>query len=149
MPLIQLQAHKLAVHVQTRAEPELPKVLCDRIMVEQVLLNLARNAMQAMDQTEPVERLLFIGVRRVPSGAQTRPGWLEFSVTDCGPGISPEVARQLFTPFFTTKLEGMGLGLSLCRTVVEQHAGVLSFEPNPPRGTRFKFTLPVAQNPVG
>jgi hypothetical protein len=57
----------------------------------------------------------------------------------------PEVAQQLFTPFFTTKAEGMGLGLSLCRTVVEQHGGFLGFEPNPPQGTIFKFTLPVEQ----
>ena len=68
--------------------------------------------------------------------------WLEFSVADVGPGIPEEVKRQLFTPFFTTKAEGMGLGLSLCRTVVEQHGGYLLFEPNPPQGTIFRFTLP-------
>jgi two-component system sensor histidine kinase DctS len=59
-----------------------------------------------------------------------------------GLGIAPEVAEQLFTPFFTTKAEGMGLGLSLCRTVVEQHGGFLAFEPNTPQGTIFRFTLP-------
>ncbi len=64
-------------------------------------------------------------------------------MADCGPGIPDDVAQQLFTPFFTTKAEGMGLGLSLCRTVVEQHGGFLGFEPNHPRGTIFKFTLPV------
>jgi two-component system sensor histidine kinase DctS len=71
-------------------------------------------------------------------------GWLEFVVTDVGPGIPPDVQQQLFTPFFTTKSEGMGLGLSLCRTVVEQHGGFLAFEPNRPQGTIFRFTLPVA-----
>jgi two-component system sensor histidine kinase DctS len=71
------------------------------------------------------------------------PGWLEFVVTDVGPGIPQEVQQQLFTPFFTTKSEGMGLGLSLCRTVVEQHGGFLAFEPNRPQGTIFRFTLPV------
>ncbi|MCY1384640.1 Sensor protein FixL [compost metagenome] len=68
--------------------------------------------------------------------------WLEFSVADCGPGIPDEVKRRLFTPFFTTKPEGMGLGLSLCRTVVEQHGGQLLYEDNEPQGTIFRFTLP-------
>ena len=71
--------------------------------------------------------------------------WVEFSVVDAGPGIDDEVARQLFAPFFTTKVEGMGLGLSLCRTVIEQHGGVLGFEPVLPQGTVFSFTLPAAQ----
>ena len=71
-------------------------------------------------------------------------GWLEFSVADAGAGIAPDVAEQLFTPFFTTKAEGMGLGLSLCRTVIEQHGGFLEFGPNYPQGTVFRFTLPVA-----
>jgi two-component system sensor histidine kinase DctS len=71
-------------------------------------------------------------------------GWIEFSVSDLGLGISPEIAKQLFTPFFTTKSEGMGLGLSLCRTVVEQHGGHLEFVPHEPQGTLFRFTLPTA-----
>ena len=70
--------------------------------------------------------------------------WLEFSVADVGVGIAPQVQQQLFTPFFTTKPEGMGLGLSLCRTVVEQHGGALVFEPNVPQGTVFIFTLPAS-----
>jgi two-component system sensor histidine kinase DctS len=63
-------------------------------------------------------------------------------VTDRGRGIPPEVASQLFTPFFTTKTEGMGLGLSLCRTVIEQHGGVLNFTSDALNGTQFSFTLP-------
>jgi two-component system sensor histidine kinase DctS len=108
-------------------------------MVEQVLLNLARNGMQAMqDLPTGLVRDLRIVVR--PS---TDPGaGLVFSIADGGLGISAEVSSQLFTPFFTTKAEGMGLGLSLCRTVVEQHGGHLSFEPLVPRGTVFRFTLP-------
>lgn len=147
MPLIHLQAHKLSVQVQTWLDAPLPQVLCDRTMVEQVLLNLARNAMQAMDQADIAARILLIRVRRVAAAELTPQRWLEFSVADCGPGISPQVARQLFTPFFTTKLEGMGLGLSLCRTVVEQHGGLLDFEQNQPQGTVFKFTLPVVPSP--
>jgi two-component system, LuxR family, sensor histidine kinase DctS len=146
MPLVSLQARKLGVRVETRLKRGLPDVVCDRTMVEQVLLNLARNAMQAMDQVHVVNPSLLIEVRRANAvGGQTAPGknWLEFSVTDVGPGIPEQVKQQLFTPFFTTKAEGMGLGLSLCRTVVEQHGGFLGFEPNRPQGTIFRFTLPV------
>ena len=137
MPLVSLQARKLGVRVDTRVKNALPPTLCDRTMVEQVLLNLARNAMQAMDQAGVARRSLVIEVK------QAGKGWLEFSVTDMGLGIADAVKEQLFTPFFTTKPEGMGLGLSLCRTVVEQHGGFLGFEPNRPQGTIFRFTLPV------
>ncbi len=139
-PLISLQARKLSVQVQTRVEPDAPMARCDRTMVEQVLLNLARNAMQSMDTPGGHERLLVLRVARVTVRGQSN--WLAFSVADFGPGISEVVKQQLFTPFFTTKAEGMGLGLSLCRTVVEQHGGSLDFEPNRPRGTVFTFTLP-------
>ena len=138
--MVNLQARKLQVKVHTRLEPKLPTVLCDRTMVEQVLLNLARNGMQAMDQEGSSERVLVLQARRVASNAEQN--WVEFSVTDVGVGITDEVAQQLFTPFFTTKTEGMGLGLSLCRTVVEQHGGYLAFEALAPKGTIFRFTLP-------
>ena len=87
--------------------------------------------------------ILDIRVRRGASNAYS--SWLEFSVTDCGVGIAPEVAQQLFTPFFTTRAEVLGLGLCMCRSVVEQHGGVLAYEPHAPRGTVFTFTLPVCQ----
>ncbi|MEQ6435852.1 PAS domain S-box protein [Comamonas sp. w2-DMI] len=138
-PLVNLQAHKLGVQVRTEIEPRLPPVLCDPTMVEQVLLNLARNGMQAMDSLQTPARVLTLQARGLESYGQR---WVEFSVADCGVGISPEVASQLFTPFFTTRAEGMGLGLSLCRTVVEQHGGRLVHRPNHPQGTEFVFTLP-------
>jgi len=141
-PLIHLQARKLGVLVRTVLDTPLPAVVCDRTMVEQVLLNLARNGMQAMDHPECRARVLTLRVGKAASNAQQ--GWLEFSVTDMGSGIDPEVAEQLFTPFFTTKAEGMGLGLSLCRTVIEQHGGYLDHAPNRPNGTVFRFTLPSA-----
>jgi len=95
-PLISLQARKLGVQVHTVLEPDLPPVVCDRTMVEQVLLNLARNGMQAMDRPECRHRLLKLQVRRAASNAQQ--GWVEFSVTDQGSGIDAAVAEQLFTP---------------------------------------------------
>jgi len=143
MPLVGLQARKLAVRVQMEVDDHCEPVLCDRTMVEQVLLNLARNgmqAMQSMDRARSSEKLLVLRVRPAASNAISR--WVEFAVIDHGDGISEDVARQLFTPFFTTKAEGMGLGLSLCRTVIEQHGGVLGFEAVQPHGTIFTFTLP-------
>ncbi|MBF5004908.1 two-component system sensor histidine kinase NtrB [Diaphorobacter caeni] len=143
LPLIRLQAHKLRVHIQIIIEPELPDLLCDRTMVEQVLLNLARNGMQSMDHPDIHPRVLEIRVRRAASNAQNK--WLEFSFSDMGAGISDDVAARLFTPFYTTRAEGMGLGLSLCRTVVEQHGGFLGHMAREPRGTVFTFTLPAFQ----
>ena len=143
LPLVILQARKLGVRVNTTVEPGLPATLCDRTMVEQVLLNLARNAMQAMDDPSIRARVLDIRVRRTASNQHS--GWMEFAVTDIGTGIAPDVAEKLFTPFFTTRAEGMGLGLSMCRTVIEQHGGFLGFAPHEPRGTVFTFTLPLLQ----
>jgi len=140
LPLIRMQARKLEVRVEVLLEPGLPDVMCDRTLVEQVLLNLARNATQAMDLPELTQRTLTI---RIAAQGEAR-RWLAFSVADVGAGIDAAVAERLFTPFFTTRSEGMGLGLSLCRTVVEQHGGVLMYEPHRPRGTVFRFTLPTA-----
>ena len=163
LPLVRLQARKLAVEVRVALGEALPAVLCDRALVEQVLLNLARNGMQAMDLPGLPERVLTLRVARAdvagtagPAGAGAVPGaagqpghWLEFSVTDGGCGIGEAVAQRLFTPFFTTRDDGMGLGLSLCRTVVEQHGGALRFAPRAPRGTVFRFTLPAVPAVAG
>ena len=138
MPLINLQSRKLSVQVRVDVASPLPHVLCDRTMVEQVLLNLARNGMQAMDRPGTRSRVLTLSVKRA---SEKR---VEFSVADQGMGISPDIAAQLYTPFFTTKSEGMGLGLSFCRTVAEQHGDTLVFVPNEPQGTVFSFALPVA-----
>jgi two-component system sensor histidine kinase DctS len=140
MPLVRLQASKLGVQVQVEVEPRLPPVLCDTTMIEQVLLNLARNAMQAMEGMAAQQRKLTI--KALWSESSQR---VVFAVEDQGCGIPPEVAAQLFTPFFTTKHEGMGLGLSMCRTVLEQHGGELRYQANAPRGTVFTFSLPVAE----
>jgi two-component system sensor histidine kinase DctS len=143
MPLVSLQARKLHVTVVMDVDANASPVLCDRTMVEQVLLNLARNGMQAMQSLPPAAaRELRLRVR--PAASNAASAWVEFAVIDQGDGIPPDVASQLFTPFFTTKDEGMGLGLSLCRTVIEQHGGFLGFEPALPQGTVFSFTLPVA-----
>jgi two-component system, LuxR family, sensor histidine kinase DctS len=136
LPLVKLQARKSGTRIEVEGPTPSPRVLADRTMVEQVLLNLTRNGIQAMEgeAVPPASRVLRIAVRA------TQADWVEFSVADVGPGIPPDVAQRLFTPFFTTRSEGMGLGLSLCRTVVEQHGGALDFATGS-TGTRFVFTL--------
>ena len=154
LPLVRLQARKCGARVELDLLQPAPRVRVDRTMVEQVLLNLARNGLQAMEADTPLaDRVLTLRVRMAPAG-QDR--WVVFSVTDAGPGIAADVAPRLFTPFYTTKAEGMGLGLSLCRTVVEQHGGAMDFEvlapvagrapggpQGRPAGTEFRFTLPL------
>jgi len=151
-PLVALQAKKQGVRLQIDIDPNCPPVLCDRTMIEQVLLNLTRNGIQAMPMGDPPAgsglRVLGIRVARASpepalSPGRAGPAWVSFAVTDHGQGLSPEVAQRLFTPYFTTKADGMGLGLSLCRTVVEQHGGALTHQPAEPRGTTFRFSLPV------
>ena len=145
LPLVRLQARKSGARIQVDLPDAVPRVVCDRTMIEQVLLNLARNGLQAMDPATPLAaRTLTLRVR------QTHARWVTFSVSDRGGGIAPEVAQQLFKPFFSTRSDGMGMGLSLCRTVIEQHGGALEFETRPaPAGdtgtmpeTEFRFTLP-------
>jgi two-component system sensor histidine kinase DctS len=141
LPLVRLQARKSGTQVDLDLPERAPQVRCDRTMVEQVLLNLARNGIQAMEEATPLEqRVLTLRAR------QTHPRWVTVSVTDAGAGIAREVAGRLFTPFYSTRREGMGLGLSLCRTVIEQHGGALDFESPFPAtgagGTQFRFTLP-------
>ena len=143
LPLVRLQARKSGTRIEVDLPERPPRVVCDRTMVEQVLLNLARNGIQAMESgTPPAERVLTLRAR------QTHERWVTFTVADAGPGIAPDVAARLFTPFYTTRREGMGLGLSLCRTVIEQHGGALDFAPagaEPATGTQFRFTLPSAR----
>lgn len=143
LPLVRLQARKSGTRIEVDMPAPVPRVVCDRTLVEQVLLNLARNGIQAMETATPLERrVLTLRVRR------SHPRWVTFSVVDAGSGIEPEVAGRLFTPFFTTREEGMGLGLALCRSVIEQHGGALDFDTRPAGpdgtggGTEFRFTLP-------
>jgi two-component system sensor kinase FixL len=124
------------VTVKSIREPNLPPVIADRVQVQQVLVNLLRNAIEAMEAS-PV-RDLTLGTARWDS-------MVAVSVADTGSGIAPSIEAQLFQPFVTTKSEGMGIGLSVCRAIVEAHGGRLWVEPNPGGGSVFWFTLPVAE----
>jgi two-component system sensor kinase FixL len=108
-------------------------VLVDKIQIQQVMLNLMRNAIEAMQETS--RRQLTISSAEIDEDA------VEVVVTDTGPGIAAEIAHQLFQPFVTTKADGMGIGLSISRTIIEAHGGRLWVEPNPAGGTIFRFTL--------
>ncbi|WP_308621951.1 PAS domain S-box protein [Massilia sp. Se16.2.3] len=133
--LVELQARKSYVALQVHLPPQLPPVLADRLMLEQVLLNLTRNGIEAMAEVAPERRILRIA-------AAADPSQVSVSVIDHGHGIAPDVAERLFSPFFSTKAEGMGMGLSICRTAIEFHGGTLTHAPNPGGGTVFTFSLP-------
>jgi two-component system sensor kinase FixL len=130
-----LGAKERSIRVIMSLAPDLPEILVERVQIQQVLLNLIRNAIEAMEH-EP-RRTLAITARR-------EEGQVEIGVADTGPGLAPEVASQLFQPFVTTKPDGMGIGLSICRTIIESHHGRLWAEDNPGGGTVFRFTLPIA-----
>ena len=128
-------AKEQGIRVSLRADRELPDIVVDKIQIQQVALNLIRNAVEAMETT--MRRDLTIAVDRHGEYAH-------FSVTDTGTGISPEIAEHLFQPFVTSKANGMGVGLSICRTIIEAHGGRISAGPNAGGGTMFEFTVPFA-----
>lgn len=134
--LLTLEAQKHEVRVDVDIPPDLPPVHADRIMIEQVLLNLSKNAIEAM-RDAPLHR------RRLDLRALVNlDEQIEFRVADHGCGLADGAAEQLFTPFFTTKPDGMGIGLAICRSIVEYHEGRLYFERNSGGGSVFVFTLP-------
>jgi two-component system sensor kinase FixL len=126
-------AREHGIDIRFAIDPAASLVLADKVQIQQVVLNLIRNAMDAMEECS--RRELRIGSRALEGGMA------EVSVADTGPGISAEVAGQLFQPFVTTKADGMGIGLSISRTIVESHGGRLWAEPAPTGGTIFRFTL--------
>jgi signal transduction histidine kinase len=131
------EAVKTGVTVSTRPAPELPCVQGDRVQLQQVMLNLVVNAIQAMSGIGEGARELQISIDAVPSEGGVRVG-----VRDTGPGLSQESLLRLFEPFYTTKPEGMGMGLSICRSIIEAHGGRLWATGCEPRGALFQFTIP-------
>jgi two-component system, LuxR family, sensor kinase FixL len=124
------------VRVSFRYDPRAELVLADKVQVQQVLINVMRNAVEAMEESQRRELHVYTGM--------AEDNMVMISVTDTGTGISDEVAALLFEPFVTTKRHGMGVGLSISRTIIEAHGGRIWIEPNPGGGTVFHLTLPAA-----
>ncbi len=131
-------AREQGVIVRFKFDPAIDAVLADRVQIQQVILNLLRNALDAMEGSPRRELTV-----RIDSAAGAM---AQVSVADTGPGIAPEIEGQLFQPFITTKAAGMGVGLSICRTIVEAHGGRLWPEETPGGGATFRFTLPAVND---
>lgn len=116
-------------------EPLLPPVLGDGVQIQQVILNLIRNALDAMQESASDDGIAV--------STRARNGTVEIIVSDAGPGMPPEVAERIGEPFFTTKRDGLGLGLSICHSIISAHEGTLRFEPRRGGGTTFRLTLPI------
>jgi C4-dicarboxylate-specific signal transduction histidine kinase len=135
--LTRTEAANNSVSVRTQFAKGLPRVQGDRVQLQQVVLNLIVNAIQAMRGIGEGARELQVSIEAVPSEGAVRVG-----VRDTGPGLSPESLPRLFEPFYTTKPEGIGMGLSICRSIIEGHGGRLWAIPSEPRGALFQFTIP-------
>ncbi len=141
----ELRRRNVAIH--TYVAQRLPTIMVDPILIEQVLLNLMKNAAEAIDSAQLPPPRRHIELRVVPKHSAEEGGVIEFSVTDMGPGLQDEVAERLYEAFFSTKAEGLGIGLSLCRTIIESHQGRMRaqniYNGSQAVGCRFSFTVPV------
>ena len=133
--LVARDAERFGARLEVRLTPTLPEARGDPVLLEQVVINLLRNALEAMIDTPSDRRVVEIATARAGDGT------LEVAVADGGPGVAPEAAARLFEPFFTTKAEGTGLGLNICRSIVEGHGGRIAMAPSPLGGALFRFTV--------
>jgi C4-dicarboxylate-specific signal transduction histidine kinase len=126
------EASRYFVRLELEVEPDLPRVAVDRVQIRQVLINLIRNGLEAMEFVAH-SRVLKMSVGRIEDAVQ-------IAISDCGIGL--ELPDKIFQPFFTTKVHGMGMGLAICRTIVDAHGGRLYAKQNDPQGTTFVVALP-------
>ncbi|HRY88736.1 MAG TPA: ATP-binding protein, partial [Rubrivivax sp.] len=142
-----IELRRRSVALQTYVAQRLPPLRVDPILIEQVLLNLLRNSAEAIDVANLPAARRNIELRVVPRHTPDEGGVIEFSVSDMGPGLPQEVIERLYEAFFSTKAEGMGIGLNLCRSIVESHRGRMRadnlYNDQTVVGCRFSFTLPV------
>ena len=132
--LIGREIEKNGISAQTHLAESLPAIQGDRVQLQQVLLNLLINAIEAMSGMSEGPRELLISTSKSDS-------MVVVSVRDSGPGLAPESVERLFESFYTTKPDGLGMGLSICRSIIEAHGGHLLARANVPRGAIFQFTL--------
>ena len=142
---IELRRRNVAVHVYVAQR--LPTLMVDPILIEQVVLNLLKNAAEAIDNARLPSARRNIELRVVPLHSAEEGDVIEFSVTDMGPGLKEEMINRLYEAFFSTKPDGLGIGLSLCRTIIESHRGRIKaqnlYNGETAVGCRFSFTLPI------
>lgn len=137
--MVQSAIAKNRVSVRTHLADGLIPVQGDRVQLQQVLVNLILNAVEAMSSMEEGARELSISTEQSPTGGML------VAVGDSGPGIDPQRLQRVFEPFYTTKTSGVGMGLAICRSIIDDHGGRLWANANKPRGTVFQFTLPATQ----
>ena len=130
------------VTVEKVIDPLAETVLADRVQIQQVMVNLIRNALEAMRPQKAARRL-------VVSARPTASGMAVISVADNGPGVQGSDQADLFAAFVSSKSDGMGVGLSICRRIIEGHGGQMWFEPSDRGGADFRFTLPIVSGPAG
>jgi C4-dicarboxylate-specific signal transduction histidine kinase len=135
--LTQTEAARNGVSVQTAFAEQLPEIVGDRVELQQVAVNLILNAIEAMSGTTQGDRELLVRTARADEGG------VLVAVADSGPGLPPGGLEHLFEPFYTTKVGGLGVGLSICRSIIEAHGGLLWVSANAPRGAIFQFIVPV------
>jgi signal transduction histidine kinase len=140
MKLAEMESRATQIGVNVTVAPDLPLILADDVQIQQVVLNLTRNAIEAMEGTGIANSEVNVGV--VAKGDRE----VTISVADRGPGIAPNEMEHIFTPFYSTKGSGLGIGLSLSRAIVEAHGGRLTVGPNAGGGSVFRFTLPAADS---
>ena len=134
--------------LRTEFDPSQPEVLGDRAQLTQVFLNLVRNAVESLGGHGELTVSTRIETRYHVRRRSQRNQFLSVVVMDDGPGVPEDVQSHLFSPFFTTKARGTGLGLAVCHRIVAEHGGIIAHEPRPGRGARFVVTLPVSEEHV-
>jgi signal transduction histidine kinase len=138
LEVLRINLERRRILVETRLSVGLPEILGNRVQLQQVILNLVTNAVDAIDSTTDGNRLVEIKVNR------QEPAGVLITIQDSGPGIAPENIRRIFEPFYTTKPQGMGMGLTICRSIVESHGGCLVAACSPLGGLAMHISLPAS-----
>ena len=136
MRLAKNQFQRHGVSIRSELAHDLPRVMADRVQLQQVMLNLLMNAAEATASNSNQKRLVCVRTEKHDSD------WVRISVEDSGTGIKPEDEKRIFEAFFTTKTDGMGMGLSICRSIVQSHGGRITAARAMPRGSVFQVILP-------
>jgi C4-dicarboxylate-specific signal transduction histidine kinase len=140
LELLRFNLRRRRISVETRLSADMPGIMGNRVQLQQVILNLLVNAVDAMDAMTDRDRMLKITANR------QEPAGVLITVEDSGPGIAPENIKRIFEPFYTTKPQGMGMGLTICRSIVEAHGGCLVAAPSRLGGLAIRILLPATAN---